>query len=113
MIELYTGIICACLSSVKAFCKHHFPTVLEGGDNEPPTVSPRNQVMNNAPVYTDLTTSTGAQSEARSDIWHVHNVPLKEHPSYNLRHTEESSQDRSAAFAVSVQQPKDVYISLV
>jgi hypothetical protein len=104
MIEIYTGIICACLPILKAFCKHHFPKVFEGGDeDEPPAFSTGNLVTNEIAIYTDLTTSTEAQSEARSDIWHGHDVAQKEHPSYNSIRMEEFGQDSSATSTVSVQ----------
>jgi hypothetical protein len=32
MIEMYIGIICACLPILKVFCKHHFPSVFAGED---------------------------------------------------------------------------------
>ena len=105
MVEMYTGIICACLPVLKVFCKHHFPKVFEGEDEDkPPAFSTGDHVTNEVAVFTDLTTSTGG--EARSDVWDEHDVALKEHPSQNSTHTDNFGQEGSAASTASVKQPE-------
>ena len=104
MIEMYTGIICACLPVLKVFCKHHFPKVFEGEDeDEPPAFSTAGHVTNEISNFTDLPTSTRSQGEGGSDIWYGQDVALKEHPSQNSTRTDNIGQEGSADSTGSVQ----------
>lgn len=67
MVEMYTGVICACLPILKVFCKHHFPAIFAGEDEvEGPAFS--TGPVGGFATHTGLTTST-AGSEERGDVW--------------------------------------------
>jgi hypothetical protein len=99
---MYTGIICSCLPSLKAFTKHHCPNMFRGDDGPEP-------VLNGLTgLYTDL--NQQLNNEPPSNVWYGHSVPLKEQPSASTMSTGDFGRKHPVASAEPVQRPQDVFV---
>jgi hypothetical protein len=98
---MYTGIICACLPSLKAFAKHYFPNMFGGHNRLEPAPPGEN-------YYTNITPKLeNGEQHRRVEVWEGGNgstsssVPLKQQLSNPSIRTEDLGQKTSMASSVT------------
>jgi hypothetical protein len=99
---MYTGIICSCLPSLKAFTKHHFPNMFKDDDRVEPGLNGLTG------LYTDL--NRQLNREGPTNAWYRNGVPLKEQPIASTMNTGYSGKKHLVVSVEPVQRPQDAFI---